>query len=184
MKATKFTVTALLLSGSLLFSSCVGSFGLFNRLSTWNQQLGSKFVNELVFIAFNIVPAYGIAYAADALVINAIEFWTGSNPMANAGDVRTIKGENANYMVENLENGYSITKEGESESLNLVYDEATSTWSAVAENGEQHNLVKLNENGTADLYLPDGTTASVTLDEAGMMDARSAVCSNTYFASR
>ena len=50
MKREKLTLVAVLLSGSLLFSSCVGSFGLFNRLSSWNQSIGSKFVNELVFL--------------------------------------------------------------------------------------------------------------------------------------
>ena len=57
MKRGKLTLVAVVLSGSLLFSSCVGSFGLFNRLSSWNQSVGNKFVNELVFLAFNIVPA-------------------------------------------------------------------------------------------------------------------------------
>ena len=70
MKRGKLTLVAVVLSGSLLFSSCVGSFGLFNRLSSWNQGVGNKFVNELVFLAFNIVPVYGVAYLADALVIN------------------------------------------------------------------------------------------------------------------
>lgn len=32
MKKSKLTLVAVVLSGSLLFSSCVGSFGLFNRL--------------------------------------------------------------------------------------------------------------------------------------------------------
>ena len=48
MKKGKLTLVAAILSGSLLFSSCVGSFGLFNRLSSWNQGVGTKFVNELV----------------------------------------------------------------------------------------------------------------------------------------
>ena len=115
MKREKLTLVAVLLSGSLLFSSCVGSFGLFNRLSSWNQSIGSKFVNELVFLAFNIVPVYGVSYLADALVINSIEFWSGSNPMANVGDVKKVKGENGNYMVKTLENGYSITKRRKNE---------------------------------------------------------------------
>ena len=76
MKRGKLTLVAVVLSGSLLFSSCVGSFSLFNRLSSWNQSVGNKFVNELVFLAFNIVPVYGVAYLADALVINSIEFWS------------------------------------------------------------------------------------------------------------
>ena len=154
MKREKLTLVAVLLSGSLLFSSCVGSFGLFNRLSSWNQSIGSKFVNELVFLAFNIVPVYGVSYLADALVINSIEFWSGSNPMANVGDVKKVKGENGNYMVKTLENG------------------------------ESAELIKMNNDGTADLFLPNGEKMNVTLDAQGMMAARQATMSNLMFAAR
>ena len=146
MKKSKLTLVAVVLSGSLLFSSCVGSFGLFNRLSSWNQGVGNKFVNELVFLAFNIVPVYGVAYLADALVINSIEFWSGSNPMANVGDVKKVKGENGNYMVKTLENGYSITKEGETASMDLIYNKEANTWNVVA-NGESSELLKMNNDG-------------------------------------
>ena len=163
MKRGKLTLVAVVLSGSLLFSSCVGSFGLFNRLSSWNQSVGNKFVNELVFLAFNIVPVYGVAYLADALVINSIEFWSGSNPMANVGDVKKVKGENGNYMVKTLENGYSITKEGETASMDLIYNKEANTWNVVA-NAEIAELLKMNNDGTADLFLPNGEKINVTLD--------------------
>ena len=178
MKREKLTLVAVLLSGSLLFSSCVGSFGLFNRLSSWNQSIGSKFVNELVFLAFNIVPVYGVSYLADALVINSIEFWSGSNPMANVGDVK-----NGNYMVKTLENGYSITKEGETASMDLIYNKEANTWNVVA-NGENAELIKMNNDGTADLFLPNGEKMNVTLDAQGMMAARQATMSNLMFAAR
>lgn len=35
--------------GAFLFSSCIGSFGLHSKLLNWNQGIGNKFVNELVF---------------------------------------------------------------------------------------------------------------------------------------
>lgn len=177
MKKGKLTLVAVVLSGSLLFSSCVGSFGLFNRLSSWNQSVGNKFVNELVFLAFNIIPVYGVAYLADALVINSIEFWSGSNPMANVGDVKKVKGENGNYMVKTLENGYSITKEGETASMDLIYNKEANTWNVVA-NGESAELVKMNNDGTADLFLPNGEKMNVTLDTQGMLAARQATMSN------
>ena len=104
-----------MICGSFLFSSCIGSFGLHSKLVSWNQGIGTKFVNELVYLAFNIIPVYGVCYLADALVINSIEFWSGSNPMASIGDVKKVKGENGDYLVETLENGYSITKEGETQ---------------------------------------------------------------------
>ncbi len=186
MKRGKLSLVAVVLSGSLLFSSCVGSFGLFNRLSSWNQSVGNKFVNELVFLAFNIIPVYGVAYLADALVINSIEFWSGSNPMANVGDVKKVKGENGNYMVKTLENGYSITKEGETASMDLIYNKEANTWNVVA-NGESTELIKMNNDGNdapADLFLPNGEKMNVTLDAQGMMAARQATTSNLMFAAR
>lgn len=183
MRKNKLTLVAILLSGSLLFSSCVGSFRTFNRLSSWNQTIGNKFVNELVFLAFSIIPVYGVAYLADALVINSIEFWSGSNPMANIGDVKKVKGENGNYAVKTLENGYSITKEGETASMELTYNKEANTWS-VAANGESAELLKINNDGTADLFLPNGEKMNVTLDAQGMMAARQATMSNQMFATR
>lgn len=172
-----------LLSGSLLFSSCVGSFGLFNRLNSWNKSLGGKFVNELVFLAFNIVPVYGVAYLADALVINSIEFWSGTNPMVNVGDVKKVKGENGNYLVKTLENGYSIIKEGQEAGMDLIYDKEANTWNVLA-NGESVKLLQMNPNGTADLFLPNGGWMNVTLDARGMMAARQIMTTNLMFAVR
>ena len=119
--------------GAFLFSSCIGSFGLHSKLLNWNQGIGNKFVNELVFLAFNIIPVYGVCYLADALVINSIEFWSGSNPMASVGDVKKVKGEN---------------------------------------------------DGTAQITLPNGEDMTVTLDAQGISAARQATMVNTYYAAR
>ena len=184
MKKNRLTlVAAIFLSGTILFSSCVGSFGLFNRISSWNQSIGTKFVNELVFLALNIVPVYGVAYLADALVINSIEFWSGSNPMASIGEVKKVKGENGNYLVETLENGYSITKEGETASMELIYDKDLNTWNVVAE-GVSTELLQINNDGTAQMTLPNGEDLTVTLDAQGVSAARQATMVNTYYAAR
>ena len=172
-----------MICGSFLFSSCIGSFGLHSKLVNWNQSIGTKFVNELVYLACNIIPVYPVCYLADALVINSIEFWSGSNPMANVGDVKKVKGENGNYMVKTLENGYSITKEGETASMDLIYNKEANTWNVVA-NGENAELIKMNNDGTADLFLPNGEKMNVTLDAQGMMAARQATMSNLMFAAR
>ena len=94
MKRSKTLVVCAMLGGSIMFSSCIGSFGLWNNLKDWNQGVSNKFVNELIFVAFHIVPVYEIAYLADALVLNSIEFWSGSNPTASIGEVKEVKGEN------------------------------------------------------------------------------------------
>jgi hypothetical protein len=89
MKKKSYTLLlSATLASSLLFSSCIGSFGLSNRLLEWNKNIDSKFVNELVFIAFWIIPVYEVAALADVLVLNSIEFWSGSNPVADTGNIQ------------------------------------------------------------------------------------------------
>ena len=81
MKKKSLTLlVAATLASSVLFSSCIGSFGLSNKLLDWNRNIDSKFVNELVFVAFWIVPVYEISALADILVLNSIEFWTARMP--------------------------------------------------------------------------------------------------------
>ena len=71
------------MAGTLLFSSCLGSFSAFNNLKDWNQGVSdSKFVNNLVFWGLNIIPVYGLFFLGDAIIFNVIEFWSGSNPIA------------------------------------------------------------------------------------------------------
>lgn len=171
MKKSKTFLVCAMLSGSVLFSSCIGSFGLWNSLKDWNQGVSNKFVNELIFLAFHIVPVYEIAYLADALVLNSIEFWSGSNPTASIGEVKTVQGENGEYLVKTNENGYTITKKGEDKSVDLVYNKENNTWNAVAD-GQSFELVKMNEDGTAVLSLQNGTSMTVTPDAQGIATAR------------
>ena len=180
----KMAATVLICS-SFLFSSCIGSFGLHGKLTSWNQSISSKFVNELAFLAFHIIPVYEIAYFADIVVINSIEFWTGSNPMASIGDVKTVHGENGNYLVETLENGYSITREGDdAASMQLIYDNEQNTWNVVAD-GTSTELLRMNNDGTATMTLPNGEDLTVTLDAQGVSTARQATMAGaSYYAAR
>ena len=54
MKTKTLTVAAILMCDSLLTSSCVGSFSLFNKLASWNKNAtNSKFLNEIIFIVYS-----------------------------------------------------------------------------------------------------------------------------------
>lgn len=183
MKKSKTLLVCAMLSGSILFSSCIGSFGLWNGLKDWNQGVGNKFVNELVFVAFHIVMVYEVAYLADILVLNSIEFWSGSNPVASIGEVKTVQGEKGEYLVKTNEDGYTITKKGEDKSVDLVYNKENNTWNAVAD-GQSFELVKMNEDGTATLSLQDGTSMTVTPDAQGVAAARVATGNSAFFTAR
>ena len=120
MKIRHLKVSAVLLAATLLTSSCVGSFALFNKLAGWNKQAtDNKFLNELIFIL--ISPAYAVCTFADVLVINSIEFWTGSNPMAQrVGETQEITGKDGKlYAVTTLRNGYKVKYRRKKRSLGL-----------------------------------------------------------------
>ena len=168
MKRSKTLVVCAMLGGSIMFSSCIGSFGLWNNLKDWNQGVSNKFVNELIFVAFHIVPVYEIAYLADVLVLNSIEFWSGSNPTASIGEVKEVKGENGEYLVKTNTDGYTITKKGEEKSVDLVYNKDNNTWNAVAD-GQSFELVKMNEDGTATVSMQNGTSMTVTPAAQGVV---------------
>ena len=42
MKKSKTFLVCAMLSGSVLFSSCIGSFGLWNSLKDWNQGVSNN----------------------------------------------------------------------------------------------------------------------------------------------
>lgn len=166
-----FKFSALLLSATILLSSCIGSFGLTNKVKDWNEGLGNKFVNELVFVCMHIVPVYPIAIFADAVVLNSIEFWTGNNPMAaNVGETKIVTNTaGEDIQITTTENGYNLSN-GEQE-MQLVFDEAEKTWSAVYDN-ESVKLMQFTGDNSAQMFTINGNSMNVTLDEAGVNAAR------------
>ena len=183
MKKSKTFLVCAMLSGSVLFSSCIGSFGLWNSLKDWNQGVSNKFVNELIFLAFHIVPVYEIAYLAGEQLVVATDHMRIANSIASIGEVKTVQGENGEYLVKTNENGYTITKKGEDKSVDLVYNKENNTWNAVAD-GQSFELVKMNEDGTAVLSLQNGTSMTVTPDAQGIATARIATGNSLFFAAR
>ncbi|EGK02496.1 DUF3332 domain-containing protein [Dysgonomonas gadei] len=181
MKKRFFSVAAIALAGTLLFSSCIGSFNLSKKVLAWNQTIDNKFVNEVVFVALWIVPVYEVCMLADILVINSIEFWSGENPV-EAGIVKKVQGENGVYTVETLENGYNIKSE-EGQEMELVYDKTTNTWSAVA-NGESTKVLKFEDEKNAIVYLPNGKEQKVELSNDGVLAFRQSIENAVFVAAK
>ena len=160
-----FKISALLLAATIVLSSCIGSFRLTNNIKDWNEGLGDKFVNELVFVALHIVPVYPIAMFVDGVVLNSVEFWTGDNPVAEVGETKVVKNSNGDEIeIVATENGYSLSN-GET-AMNLVYDKEQQLWSAEY-NNQVTKLVKLNGDNTAQLFVGDGEV-NISLDAQGM----------------
>lgn len=67
-------------------TGCLGPNNAANSLLNWNAEVSDQdVVNEAVFIGMTIIPVYPIAYAADVLVFNTIEYWGGGNPVDAPG---------------------------------------------------------------------------------------------------
>ena len=73
-----------------LFSSCLGPNKLFNDLHDWNMKVSeNRWANEGIFLVCTIIPVYSIAYLVDIVVMNSIEWWSGSDGSgSHNGDFR------------------------------------------------------------------------------------------------
>lgn len=157
-------LAAMSIASAVLFNSCIGSFGLTNTVLDWNNKVGNnKWVNELVFVVAWIIPAYEISIFIDAVVLNSIEFWTGSNPVAQVD--KTIEGENGTYSIKSNETGYTITDVNTGVITILTYDRNNSTWSATANDNTVDFLTFVDENHVK-MY---GSDNIVELSESGVM---------------
>lgn len=170
----------LALTGSLLTSSCIGSFALTNKLLSWNKQVGNKFVNELVFFAFWIIPVYEVSALADILVINTIEFWSGDNPVACGKKV--IDGKDGRYIVECDGKGYTITSENDKSVVRLDFDTDEQSWSVALPGGESYELMTFIDETHVSMPAPDGTRSIVELSDNGLMAYREMINANLMAA--
>lgn len=157
-------VTAIL--GSMTLSSCIGSFRLTNSVLKWNNQVGSKFVNEVVFFAFWVLPVYEVTALADVLIINSIEFWSGRNPLT--ASVKTVQTADRSYLIACDGKGYTITDRTSGESYRLDFIEETQTW-ALNIDGELHPFLTFVDDTRVDVITPSGDMRRVELTEQGVM---------------
>lgn len=167
--------------GSMLFTSCIGDFVLTNKLLSWNHQIGNKFVNELVFFAFWIIPVYEVTALADVVVLNSIEFWSGTNPIAKGKTM--IEGENGKYLVECDGKGYTITSQTDGSVVRLDFDSTDRSWSVATEGNEPVKFMTFIDDSHVNMITPSGDYQRVELSNAGLMAYRGAASASVW-ASR
>ena len=64
-----------MICGSFLFSSCIGSFGLHSKLVSWNQGIGTKFVWHSIlsrYMAFAIWPMHWSSTPSNSGVVQTL----------------------------------------------------------------------------------------------------------------
>lgn len=182
MKKTYLKVALVLtVVASLGLTSCIGSFSLTNKLLSWNNGVSNKFVNELIFFGFWILPVYEVTCLADLLVLNSIEFWSGSNPVAQG--TKVIEGQDGRYLVECDGEGYTITSENDGSIVRLDFDETDRSWSVTAD-GQTVKLLTFVDDMHVKMLDTNGGYQLVELSEQGVFAYENMVSSSIFTAQR
>jgi len=72
-------------------SACYGPFNLTRNVYHWNSgikgsgEVNDKWMKEFVFFGMIVIPVYMFSALLDAFVFNAIQFWSGNNPIKVTG---------------------------------------------------------------------------------------------------
>lgn len=107
----KLTAGALL--SAVVFSGCYGKFALTRKVYEINGTItDNKFVHSLITWVFLILPVYSIAGFADFVVLNTIEFWTGSNPMGASNSTTNDEGMKVTATRGENEIAFTYEKDG------------------------------------------------------------------------
>ena len=181
MKKVSFKVAAVLVAGTLVCSSCIGSFGLFNKYEKWQCNMTSnKYVNGIVGLILQPIVG-GICLTVDALVLNTIEFWTGDNPVAANTTQKVMGQDGLYYAVTTTKQDYEV-KAPSGEVTRFIHNDKNDSWS-MEQNGVTKEIFRFNADGTIQATLQNGQTLTVGADQAGLDQVREAVDAN-YFALR
>ena len=159
-------------------SGCYGPFYLTRKVWKFNGEVSdNKWVVEVVHLICLALPVYSIAGAADGLIFNSIEFWTGSNPLAEssakgaAATRRIVRGD-TEYLLKRVAGPagdelvieqYRHGQPGESLRFQRQGDHT------VALNGDGTVLFSSNTEADGRIVITDGAgqqVASYTGDEA------------------
>ncbi|MBR4785396.1 MULTISPECIES: DUF3332 family protein [Fibrobacter] len=131
-------IAALVCAGMITLTGCYGSNALFGKLHKWNGTLGNKWLNSIVHFGMHVIPVYGFAYFIDYLVLNTVEFWTGSNPLAS-GDSYYEQDAQGNSIaaVKNEDGSLSVElTSAKGEKANLILQRDENVVRALDANGE------------------------------------------------
>ncbi len=144
----KIVVLMLVATMAVMSVGCYGSFNLTKKVYNWNGSLGNKWVVELVFLACYVVPVYSIAGFIDVVILNSIEFWTGSNPVAStisSEDGTTVSFNEGTKQMQisyggksftlSLEEGKSVVKDAEGNVLAYAVKNADGGMNILDANG-------------------------------------------------
>lgn len=153
-----------LLSLGIAQTGCFGEFALTRKAYDWHASIGNKWVRSLLlWIPMGFV--YSVTAMIDAVILNLIEFWSGSNPLSmNEGDyemqMATING--VDYKIEATKDTFTTTQltgDQIGEVRVMRFDRNDRTWKYTDSNvNDQAVMTFLDERGdNIRVYTDDGS---------------------------
>lgn len=185
MKKVKMMVAVTAMGAVLVTQTgCFGKFALTRKVYEINNQVSSdKFVKSLVTWIFVIVPVYEIAAFADFVLLNVIEFWTGSNPVAmqeGQMEQQIVERNGEKFQITATKNKFHIEQlsgENVGKTIDYVFNAEESAW-YLNSNGQTTKIIQYTNNGKemmAQFIAPNGQSVVMNLDKA---------CQNSAVAAR
>ena len=172
-------VTVVALAASMSMQSCIGSFALFNKVKNWNDHVGDKFVNELVFVAMWILPVYELSFAADLFILNTIEFWSGTNPALAQAEAKVVDGKDAQYLVARDATGYAITNMTTKQVTRFNFNAEDNSW-WVENDGQKVKLFNFVDDTHVNMLNRDGGYTIVELSQSGVLAYQDLIDSGAF----
>jgi len=150
--------------------NCYGGFVATKKIYNWNGGLGNKWINTVVMWAFIIIPVYPIATFVDFVILNVLEFWTGSNPLAmkdGESETQIVRREGKDFQVIATKNQFEIREMTGSKlgkPVYLTFRPQESAW-YVTQNGKSFKISEATDlaQGEVKLFHPDGRSVDVKL---------------------
>lgn len=159
----------------LAMPGCYGGFVLFHKIHKWNGTLQDKWVKSIVHAVLWIVPVYGFCLFVDLVVLNTIEFWTGSNPLAmKEGEMeeQIVAQGSETYRIRATRNRFDVEViAGEKTGMKraLVYAESEKAWYVEGDNFRIRVITHDQVDPTnVNIFMPDGTVENRNLAEMAL----------------
>lgn len=151
IRRTTILVSILALSASLT-TGCIGGMALSGKVKQWNLEVTqNRWAREGVFLALYLIPVYPFAGMADLLVVNSIEFHTGTNPVSGKARIARI-GETRSVTAPDGSTSFSTLREDGS--IDLVVTEADGTRHFVNLGEGEGRVVARDETGAELASVP------------------------------
>lgn len=170
MKKTITKVVALSVAAMAL-SGCVGSNAVTGYVMGFNlKAVDNRYARGGLNML--LAPVYGVAIAADYIVFNSLEFWTGKNPLNGKPHIFDTKMDT--YIDVNHQLDKSLTTAPIAPLTNnriieqgmmQQIDENTVQMDITYNNGEKATLVGVREGDFVTYYIDGEVVAQTSMDE-------------------